>query len=174
MHPFRPRILAVVLVLMAIPAPAWSQGSPCTGEDHRAFDFWAGTWEVRAPDGRLVGHNTIAASLQGCVLHEHYTTPGGYEGESFNVFDASRRVWHQTWVDNGGMLLTLEGGFAGGKMVLEGRTRDAAGAVTLQRITWSRVGDDPDQVRQLWEASKDDGATWTVAFNGLYTRMKTG
>ena len=25
-------------------------------------------------------------------------------------------------------------------------------------------------VRQLWEKSVDDGATWTVAFDGLYTR----
>lgn len=169
----RPGLIPAFLVLCAIPAPAWSQGAPCTGEEHRAFDFWEGSWEVRVPDGRLAGHNTIEASLNGCVLHEHYTTPKGYEGESFNVFDASRGVWHQTWVDNGGALLTLEGTFDGEKMVLQGSTRDATGAVTLQRITWSRIDGDPDRVRQLWEASTDGGATWTLAFDGLYTRMKS-
>jgi hypothetical protein len=171
MRPCRLVLLPALLILSSVPSPAWSQGTPCTDAEHRAFDFWAGSWEVRIPDGRLAGHNTIEVSLNGCVLHEHYTTPKGYEGESFNVFDASRGVWHQTWVDNGGALLTLEGAFDGEKMVLEGTTQDAAGAVTLQRITWSRVDGDPDRVRQLWEASSDSGSTWTVAFDGLYIRM---
>jgi len=166
-------LLPALLVLCAVPAPVWSQAAPCASDEHRAFDFWEGSWEVRVPDGRLAGHNTIEASLNRCVLHEHYTTPKGYEGESFNVYDASRGVWHQTWVDNGGALLTLEGTFDGEKMVLEGSTRDAANAVTLQRITWSRIDGDPDRVRQLWEASTDGGATWTVAFDGIYVRMES-
>lgn len=163
---------ALLLLLVSSPAPVRGQGAPCTGTEHRAFDFWAGRWDVHVPDGRLAGHNTIEPMLNGCVLHEHYTTPTGYEGESFNVYDASRGVWHQTWVDNGGTLLTLEGTFDGERMVLAGRTRNAQGAVTLQRITWSRVDGDPDRVRQLWETSTDDGATWTVAFDGLYTRAE--
>ena len=161
-----------LLLLTCLPAPSSAQAAPCAGEAHRAFDFWAGRWEVHAPDGRLAGHNTIEPMLNGCVLHEHYTTPSGYEGESFNVYDAGRGVWHQTWVDNGGTLLTLEGTFDYEKMVLAGGTQDAQGIVTLQRITWSRVNSDPNRVRQLWEASTDGGETWTVAFDGLYTRVE--
>lgn len=167
-------LMPAVLLLVTLPAPAAAQGVPCADEAHRAFDFWVGSWEVHGPNGRLAGYNTIEATLSGCVLHEHYTTPTGYEGESFNVYDAPRGVWHQTWVDNGGTLLTLEGTFDGGSMVLAGSTQDAQGAVTLQRIRWSRVDGDPDRVRQLWEASTDDGATWTVAFDGLYTRVEGG
>ena len=168
------RLLLIPLILAVLPAPLWSQTAPCTSGDYRAFDFWAGSWDVHVPDGRLAGHNTIESSLNGCVLHEHYTTPSGYEGESFNVYDASRGVWHQTWVDNGGTLLILEGGFDGERMVLEGTTQDTAGVVTLQRITWTRVDGDPDRVRQFWEASTDGGTTWTVSFDGLYTRADGG
>ena len=73
-------------------------------------------------------------------------------------------------MDNQGLLLVLEGGYEGDRMVMSGSTRDASGAVTLNRITWSRVGGDPDRVRQLWETSTDGGSTWAVAFDGLYIR----
>jgi len=169
------RPLLISLVLLAAPTTAaWAQATPCTTEAHRAFDFWIGRWEVRGPAGVLAGHNTIEGTLNGCVLHEHYTTPTGYEGESYNVYDATRQLWHQTWVDNGGMLLTLEGRFDGERVVLEGHTLDLAGAATLQRITWASVDGDADRVRQLWEASTDGGITWTVAFDGLYTRLRDG
>ena len=47
-------------------------------------------------------------------------------------------------------------------MVLEGIDADAR-----QRITWTVDG---DGVRQLWETSKDDGSTWSTAFDGRYRR----
>ena len=43
-----------------------------------------------------------------------YTTPTGYTGESFNIYDSARRVWHQSWVDNAGLLLQLDGGLVAG------------------------------------------------------------
>jgi hypothetical protein len=73
-------------------------------------------------------------------------------------------------VDNGGLVLQLDGTFADGKMVLSGETKDRTGAVTLNRITWQESG--PGQVRQLWEVSSDGGTTWGVAFDGRYRRRK--
>lgn len=138
---------------------------PCSSDSASQFDFWLGSWEVRA-NGQLAGHNTITREIGGCVLHERYRTPQGYEGESFNIYDASRGVWHQTWVDNGGLLLTLEGGYSDGHMVLEGTTEGPNGT-SLQRITWSVIDGGPN-VRQLWETSTDGGGTWTTAFDGTY------
>lgn len=147
--------------------PALAQGpAPCTEPEASQFDFWLGEWVVTA-NGQLAGHNKITREVGGCVLHERYTTPQGYEGESFSMYDASRDVWHQTWVDNQGLLLTIEGGFEDGQMVLEGTTTGSNGE-TLQRITWSRIDDGPE-VRQLWESSTDGGQTWTTAFDGTYT-----
>jgi hypothetical protein len=146
-------------------APALA--APCEEPAHRAFDFWLGEWEVRTPDGKLAGHNRIESEYGGCVLHERYTTGRGYSGESLNVYDASRKVWHQTWVDTDGTLLLLEGGPREGKMVLEGQTANADGPATKHRISWSANSD--GSVRQLWE-STDAKGQWTIAFDGKYTR----
>lgn len=166
--------LVALLALLGADGARGQSAAPCSTPQHRAFDFWEGVWEVRAPDGRVAGQNTIRRLMGGCVLHEHYTTPRGYEGESLNIYDATRDVWHQTWTDNGGLLLVLEGGFDGTRMVLQGETVDSLGSVTLQRITWSRIDGDADRVRQHWEASTDGGATWTTAFDGTYVRRGSG
>jgi hypothetical protein len=68
--------------------------APCGTADHRAFDFWVGKWNVRTPDGKLAGTNRIER---------------GYSGESLNIYDAARKVWHQSWADSDGTLLVLEG-----------------------------------------------------------------
>jgi dihydroorotase/N-acyl-D-amino-acid deacylase len=168
------RPLLALTAVSLFTASALSAQRPCAEEASRHFDFWSGRWMVRAASGALAGHNTIRTLLGECALEEHYTTPSGYEGKSLNVFDASRGVWHQTWVDNGGLLLRLEGGYDGENMVMQGETVGADGAVTLNRITWSRVGGDPDVVRQLWETSADDGRTWTAGFDGRYIRQSSG
>ena len=114
----------------------------------------------------------ITRELGGCVLQEHWKGAGGLSGTSFNLYDAERRMWHQTWVDGSGALLQLDGGLREGRMVLEGRrpvAADSAGTV-LHRITWTPLAS--DSVRQLWETSADEGKTWAVAFDGLYRRKK--
>ena len=144
---------------------AW--GAPCDAPAFRAFDFWIGEWVVRNPEGKQVGVNRIEREYDGCVLHERYTTERGYRGESLNTFDAGRKVWHQTWVDNAGTLLLLEGGVRDGKMVLEGQATGTDGQVTRHRITWTANAD--GSVRQFWE-STDAKGSWTTSFDGMYTR----
>jgi hypothetical protein len=142
--------------------------SPCDAPAHRAFDFWLGHWEVRTPDGKLAGHNQITQEYGGCVLRERYTSTRNYKGESLNIYDAGRKVWHQTWVDTSGTLLILEGGIQGGRMVLEGCTTDADANPVRQRITWTPNKD--GSVRQFWE-SNDEQGQWTTVFDGLYTKV---
>lgn len=163
------RSLGVVLLVAAAACFAQPRPTPCATADHRQFDFWLGEWEVRGPAGRLAGINRIASEYDGCVVHERYETQRGYRGESLNVYDAGRQVWHQTWVDNGGLLLVLEGAFRANRMVLEGEVRGADGSRTRHRITWTPDAD--GSVRQLWESTNDRGE-WTVAFDGRYTRRK--
>jgi hypothetical protein len=150
-------------IVASIPATA----APCDAPAHRAFDFWLGQWQVRTPDGKLAGTNRIEREYDGCVLHERYTTGHGYSGESLNIYDASRKLWHQTWVDTSGTLLLLEGGIRDGKMVLEGQTTGADAQPIKHRITWTPNAD--GTVRQLWE-STDTKGQWSTAFDGTYTR----
>ena len=164
-------IAAVLLVAPALaqqpPAPA---PSPCATAAHRQFDFWVGEWEVHNAAGKRAGENRITRVHGGCAILEEWRGVGNVTGTSLNIFDKNRGVWHQTWVDNGGNLLTLEGGLADGIMTLQGRSleREPVQKTTLQRIRWTPQPD--GRVRQLWEMSGDDGKTWSVAFDGMYAR----
>jgi len=140
----------------------------CSAPEHRLFDFWLGAWRVEKPDGTLAGINRISPEYGGCVVHERYTTKKGYIGESLNSWDPARKVWRQTWVDSEGLLLTLEGGWNGNSMVLEGESPGTDGAMSKKRITWTPNAD--GSVRQLWETSDGKGG-WTVAFDGRYTKQ---
>lgn len=170
----KPPLVLALLLALARPVAAQDQPAPpaCSAPEHRAFDFWVGEWDVFRPDGSLAGRNAITRRMGGCVLHESYTgwsALQSYHGESFNVYDATRGVWHQTWVDGTGLLLLLEGGIRDGAMVLEGTiVRD--GAEVLNRITWTVLDGSGGRVRQHWETSTDGGASWSTAFDGEYRR----
>jgi hypothetical protein len=146
---------------------------PCSAPAHRQFDFWAGEWEVRDPEGAVVGRNRITHLFGGCALREEWEGASGFQGTSLNVHDAARGGWHQTWVDAAGSLLLLDGGLRDGTMVLEGTApaREAPGQQTRHRISWSLLDGDPDRLRQRWEASAD-GATWETVFDGRYSRVR--
>ncbi len=152
-------------------SPPSMKPPPCTAAAHRDFDFWLGFWEVRDPEGKLVGHNRIEAAHGGCVLIENWTSSSGVTGTSVNLYDRDRGRWHQTWVDSGGGLLQLDGALNGRSMVLEGDAidADAPGKLSRQRITWTPQA---GGVRQLWESSTDGGKTWIAVFDGRYTRAE--
>ncbi len=138
---------------------------PCTAPEYRQFDFWLGEWDVESPAAPgSASRSRISGINGGCTLREEYTTATGYDGTSLNFYDAARRSWHQTWIDNQGGALYLEGGLQGRSMVLA-TTGDAN---NLQRITWTPLDD--GRVRQHWEASVDGGGSWTTVFDGFYTR----
>jgi len=159
------RIASVwVLALLALPS---AMAAACDSASFRQFDFWLGEWQVHTPDGKLAGTNRIERQYDGCVIHEHYTTGRGYSGESLNIYDEPRKLWHQTWVDNSGMLLSIEGQWIDGKMVLQGESTGSDGVITRHRISWTPNAD--GSVRQLWESTDAKGA-WSVAFDGLYTK----
>jgi hypothetical protein len=152
------------LIAMLVQSPA------CSSPEYHQFDFWLGEWDVFGPKGARVGTNRIERQFGGCVLQEHWVGAGGGVGSSFNTFSRATGQWHQTWVDNQGTLLLLDGAFKDGAMTLSGRVAEPNGKLTLHRIRWSVIGGDPNRVRQLWESSTDGGNTWTVAFDGTYVR----
>jgi hypothetical protein len=170
----RLRIALQVLLPLAAPSFTAAQGSPpraasCAAPEFRQFDFWIGEWEVRNPDGSKAGTNRIEPILGGCALQENWTGAGGGSGKSFSLYDRTREVWHQTWVDAQGNLLQLDGHFADNRMtLLSAAVRDSSGGTVIHRIVWVQTA--PGRVRQLWESSRDGGTTWTVAFDGRYIK----
>ncbi len=146
------------------------QASPsCASLEYRQFDFWVGDWEVKSSEGRLLGTNRITRAFGGCVVHENWQSmTSSHAGSSFNIYDRASGQWHQSWVDNSGLLLQLDGGMQDDKMVLTGRVPGEDGGTVVHRISWEPISE--DRVRQLWESSSDDGATWSTVFDGLYVR----
>ena len=156
-----PRFIAVVAAL-----------TPCTDEEYRHFDFWLGEWNVTGAGAPgPTAKSKISSHHGGCaVLEEYDVLSGAYTGMSINFYDNVRGVWHQSWMANNGGAVYLEGGLSDdGAMVLtdaDHAISEASG--TINRVTWTP--NDDGSVRQFWETSSDGGETWSVAFNGLYTR----
>ncbi len=147
----------------------------CAGPEHRAFDFWVGSWEVRNPEGEVVGRNEIRRIAGGCGLLEEWRGEGGGTGTSVNAYDPDRGRWTQRWIGTGATLW-LEGGVEDGpegkRMVLAGtETRSTPRGNVLDRITWTPLSD--GRVRQDWEISSDGGETWNDAFVGLYSERES-
>lgn len=167
-------VLALLLPLSLAAQQTEPESPPaeqaCSATEYRQFDFWIGDWNVTA-NGVPAGTNSIHPVHKGCALKENWQSAGegGVSGSSFNIFDKATGRWHQTWVDDSGTLLELDGGLVDGVMVLKGQrpARDGSG-MAQHRISWTP---NPDgSVRQLWEASKDEGESWAVLFDGLYQR----
>lgn len=166
MAPFR--LIFITLCFACATQTAFAQKNWCKAEQFSQFDFWLGTWQVLS-DGKPAGTNTIKKILNGCVLYESYDSGSDYRGNSHSMYDFNSGLWHQTWVDNTGMLLVLDGRLDDGSIILEGVTVDDKGDVYDNRISWTPQDD--GTVRQLWRARKDDGE-WQVIFDGLYIRQE--
>ncbi|WP_034475438.1 hypothetical protein [Aestuariibacter salexigens] len=145
------------------------QSSPCSTEQHRQFVFWLGNWQVYA-NNKLAGYNRIELAHNGCVLTEHYTTPAGFSGQSLNTYNAATGQWHQTWMDNAGTLLLLNGGLQDGAMVMSGEGVSPSGQPVIHRITWTPNED--GSVRQHWQATAVDKENWQTVFDGLYKKQQ--
>lgn len=159
-------LLPAVVIAQDAPEPP---PPPCSSPAHREFDFWLGEWSVRntaAPADRPAARNSITRVHGGCAIREEYHAPNGYSGTSVSFYDAARESWHQTWIDNQGRPIYLDGGRRGDSMVLTERGDDGR----INRVTWTPLPG--GRVRQLWEASADDGKVWKVVFDGIYEKRE--
>lgn len=163
----RIRHIVLSLALGLLPLAAGAMPSSCADPAYKQFDFWLGDWNVTTPDGKLVGRDHVEKLYGGCVLKENWTGLQGGSGSSFNIYDAPRKLWHQSWVDSMGTLLVLEGGLKDGRMVLSGDQVQKDGSRLLNRITWTPQD---GTVRQTWDVSKDGGKTWKIVFDGIYKK----
>jgi hypothetical protein len=162
-------VLAVAAVLGAGLAPA--RRAACALPEQRQFDFWLGDWDAFEADRRdsLVARTRVDVILDGCVLREVYEGRNGLTGQSFSLYDAARRRWHQSWVTNRGQLLELDGGLDRERMVLAGPVSRADGGSDGIRGVWSREG---DGVRETAMTSADGGKTWKPLFDLVFRRHR--
>ncbi len=142
--------------------------SPCEHSDlHSKLDFWLGEWELYTPTGSKAGENQIEKSANGCLLLEDWKSVRGGSGRSMTFFDPGREKWRQVWVDHGGGVIEVEGGFDYAKLRLEGVHTSVGGQSEKCRITLEPLPD--GRVHQKIEQSPD-GMQWYVRFEGMYVR----
>jgi hypothetical protein len=148
--------------------------SQCASAEYRQFDFWVGSWDVYPTGGsQLVAHSLIESVYNGCGVRENWM-PLKVEntGGSLNSYVLAEKVWRQTWIDSSGARVDFKGGLIGTAMVLQGYWQDfiAPGKGALVRMTYSRGSD--GSVRQLGEASEDNGKSWHSSFDFTYRPAK--
>jgi hypothetical protein len=148
-----------------------SKPEACSAPEYRQFDFWVGDWDAFDADNPVkpVARLRVDRILDGCVIREDYQDTNGHKGESFSIYDASRKVWHQSWVTNGGVLLVIEGNIQSGEMVLAGQDRTAEGKERLIRGTWKPVD---GGVHETAVTSVDGGKTWQPWFDLVFRPHK--
>jgi hypothetical protein len=159
-----------------IRAAAEANAHPCDHDArYRQLDFWLGEWDVRAngtSTGPLVGSSQITKIHDGCVIFESWQGTSGLTGNSFNIYDASRDKWYQTWVDSSGGLHEYSGSTEGGSMVYFADLAPAPGQTgrVHTRLTFTHLSD--DRVRQHSEQTLDGGKTWSDNYDLVYSRRK--
>jgi hypothetical protein len=124
---------------------------------------------VTNPAGKRVGTNVITKSDAGFLLTEKWTSSTNNTGSSVNFFDPADGKWHQIWVDDAGNVTRYAGAWSNGAMRFIGQSCTAEGKKAPRRMTFTPRKD--GTVRQLIEKSGDGGQTWTVDFDGIYTRQ---
>jgi hypothetical protein len=161
------RLAAVVPAASSLLAAQETAPTPapkaCAAAEHRQFDFWIGDWDAYdlSDTAQAVARIQVTPIMGGCVLREVYDQGDGLNGESFSLWDAPRKRWHQSWVTNRGSLLLLEGRLEGPRMVLTAPEWKPDGSSTLLRGMWWPDG---ENVRHKADRSSDKGKTWSLVF----------
>ena len=139
---------------------------PCKANDnHHAFDFWIGEWDV-SNNGQQAGTNNIQPILGHCVIFEQWTSSTGGEGKSFNYYDPAYDHWRQIWVSDSGSVIEFTGKARDGGIFYTAETINPAdGSVTHHKFEFTQNED--GSVRQFWATSTDNKETFNTCL--LYT-----
>ncbi|MES1228423.1 MAG: DUF1579 family protein, partial [Armatimonadota bacterium] len=147
---------------------AMTQAQPVVHE----FDFWVGDWDIKTetrPDPRKeewtnnTGKNHVEKILGSEVVQENFTGPN-LVGKSWSAYDSVAKVWRQTWVDNQGGYISLDGKFENGVMTLY-TTPNMSGR--KYRMVYQDI--QTDSFLWKWEVQMKDGK-WAPMFICHYTR----
>jgi ketosteroid isomerase-like protein len=172
------RLATVVLTLCAFACYRASAGSSaqtspsarpvaCAAPEFHQLDFWAGDWDVFDVENSAaqVARVQVDRILDGCVLREDYQDTEGHRGQSFSIYDAALKAWHQSWVTNRGQLLLLDGNLHGDELLLSATEHTTEGKNKLIRGTWKPVD---GGVRETAVTSIDEGKTWQPWFDLMF------
>jgi hypothetical protein len=152
-----------------VPVKTAAVTQACSSAEHAQFDFWVGDWDLvirarKSPTSEewveARGKQHVERILGGCVVSEHFSGEGPgapWAGKSYSMWQPKQGKWRQTWVDDSGSYIALDGGVEGGTMMLYGEPMEKNGQRTQMRMAFRGVTG--KSIRWVWESSKD-GETW--------------
>lgn len=154
------------------PASAQSTSLPCGSAQHKAFDFFAGEWQVYDQhSGQLIAMDRIERQLESCSLQQTWTqmddgfrpqgVPYRMRGSSLSGYDG--KEWVMVWIDNMGSVVTLRGGIVDGVMVM---VSDTPSLGTYYKWEWIPQAD--GSVRNVGYFADKKGDPWKEEFDILY------
>ena len=167
-----PILLAIACIGLAAPRAVRAQdpGSCSANAASRQLDFWLGDWTVSYPAMSATSTSKVHLALDKCLVVESWVGGKGQTGENMFAYSPDDKSWHGMFADNEGRVHIFEGKVAQGSAEFSGPSRGPNGEAVLNRIKIVRLSD--NNVKQTWEKSKDNGATWSVEFQGDYARKQ--
>jgi hypothetical protein len=165
-------LLVAVLIWVCLAAPqvlSATESAPCSANSESSqLDFWLGNWTVTYPGASTPSASKVSLDLDKCLLVESWDGGKGHRGQNMFAYSFDDKAWHGMFADNQGRVHIFEGKVAPGSAEFTGPSRGPNGESVLNKIKVVRVT--VDKVEQTWEKSKDNGATWTMEFQGEYLR----
>ncbi len=135
------------------------------------FDFWVGDWNLtwKNQDGSTgTAKNVVTKVLDEQVLFENFEAEGqnALKGMSHSVYNAKEKTWKQTWVDNQGSHIVLNGAIQEGNPVFITEPAETKNGTLQFRMVFSEIT--PNSFIWDWQRKKDDG--WESSWKIDYTR----
>ncbi|MFD1314122.1 DUF1579 family protein [Namhaeicola litoreus] len=135
------------------------------------FDFWVGDWNLTwtNQDGSVgKATNSISKILDELVLWENFVAEGqnGLKGMSYSVYNAQQKSWKQTWVDNQGSHIVLNGLMEEGNPVFMTVTTETNTGTQQFRMVFSQIT--PNSFIWDWQRKTNDGSwqsSWKINYN---------
>lgn len=168
---------AVALVASAASAPVhhkkaerprMTAASPCaTDSSYQRLAFWVGDWDVYDSTGAHYAVQRVHPAVDACAITAEWTGRVGDKGLGVSAFDGKTHEWKQIYISNqvpfpSGITLRKSDPTYTGPGVRFILLDPPAGNPALSRVTIMPLGE--KRSMQLFEDSKDGGATWHVQF----------
>lgn len=171
------RFVLITFFTLFISFTCSAQTSIADLQPEEYFDFWVGEWDLSwelENGGEGFGTNHVHKTLDETVIQENFEAfQGSYEGfkgKSFSVYNPGKQSWYQTWVDNEGGYIDLEGRVEGERRIFQTDARiTAQGDTIMNRMVFYDI--EPNSFTWDWEYSMDEGESWTLSWRIYYQRM---
>lgn len=134
----------------------------------RRFDFWLGDWEFENEG------ETMSVSVErvfdglGLRSTSRSLATGEAKSSATLVYRPETKKWREIFIGRQGEYVILEGGLEGKDMVLYARSADGESTAGTGRLVFTNITSRSFDTR--WDASTDDGATWTPAVTMHFVR----